>query len=203
MSKTPKETLKELMRGSRCITGYELNQLIESVLNQGDDGSEEYEVAVQLWDDYFSDEDGTFKPAKFAYYTLVPGKSGYSCKRDQTLSPRGVEYFVPDNSAGSEYDPQDTLRTVISNKQCIKGCDLKELVDQTISHEKAEETEAFTNFSVQLAEYLKQYFLQDGNVRDNVWYFLRTKEYGTLIVLRDLERSPRNTNTNKKTKKTK
>lgn len=200
MSKTNKETLKELMQGSRCITGYELNQLVESILNQGDDGSEAYEVASQLWDDYFSGTEGIYKPAKFAYYTLALGRTGYSCKRDLNLSPRGVDYFVPDTHAENEYDPQDTIRTVISNKQAIKGSDLRKLVSQTISHEKAEETESFTNFSVQLAEYLEQYYLQDGNIRDDVWYFIKTKEYGTLIVLRDQERSPRSTKTTKKTK---
>lgn len=200
MSKTNKETLKELMQGSRCITGYELNQLVESILNQGDDGSETYEVASQLWDDYFSGAEGIYKPAKFAYYTLALGRTGYSCKRDLNLSPRGVDYFVPDTRAENEYNPQDTIRTVISNKQAIKGSDLRKLVSQTISHEKAEETEPFTNFSVQLAEYLEQYYLQDSNIRDDVWYLIKTKEYGTLIVLRDQERSPRSTKTTKKTK---
>lgn len=200
MSKTNKETLKELMQGSRCITGYELNQLIESILNQGNDGDETYGVAIQLWNDYFSGDDGTYKPAKFAYYTLALGRTGYSCKRDLNLSPRGVDYFVPNTHAENEYDPQDTIRTVISNKQAIKGSDLRKLVSQTISHDKAEETESFTNFSVQLAEYLEQYYLQDDNIRDDVWYLIKTKEYGTLIVLRDQERSPRNTKTIKKTK---
>jgi hypothetical protein len=190
---TNNKTLKELMQGTKCITGFELNQLVESILSQGDDGSDEYEVAVQLWNDYFSGEEGVYKPAKFAYYTLVHGSTGYGCKRDLNLSPRGVDYFVPDTSAGLEYDPQDTLRTVISNKQRIKGSDLKELTDATLAHEKTEDEEAYTNFSVQLAEYLKQYYLQDGNIRDNIWYFIKTKEYGTLVVLRDQTRSPRTT----------
>lgn len=204
MSKTPYETLRELMKGEQPILGFELAQLIESILNDDND-SYEYEVAEQIWRDYLSDYETVYKLAKFAYYTLVLNKDGvsYSCKRDLTLSPRGTEYFVPDSSATNEYDVADTLRTVVTNKQHIKGCDLKQLVDQTISHEKVESTEAFTNFSIQLAEYIKQYFIQDGNIRDDVWYVLRTKEYGTVIVLRDLKRSPRavNTKTQKNTKK--
>lgn len=204
MSKTPYETLRELMKGEQPILGFELAQLIESILNDDND-SYEYEVAEQIWRDYLSDYETVYKLAKFAYYILVPDKNciSYSCKRDLTLSPRGTEYFVPDSSATNEYDVADTLRTVVTNKQHIKGCDLKQLVDQTISHEKVESTEAFTNFSIQLAEYIKQYFIQDGNIRDDVWYVLRTKEYGTVIVLRDLKRSPRavNTKTQKNTKK--
>lgn len=199
MPKTPKETLRELLDSTNSITGFDLSQLVGNILSQENDDSFEYAVAEQLWNDYFADTEGIFKPAKFAYYKLVETKNHiYSCKRDQMLSPRGGEYFVPDNSSTNEYDYRNTLRTVISNKQHILGKDLKELIAQTISHEKTEENDAFSNFSVQLASYINQYFLEDGNIRDDVWYTLRTKEYGTVIVLRDQKRSPRTTKVTEK-----
>lgn len=197
--KENEQTLKELMSGSRCITGFELNQLVESILNQpGAVDDEIRDVASQLWENYFSEKDSIYKPAKFAYYSLESVNDEYICRRNLTLSPRGTDYFVPGIGSGKgvDYDPEvDTLRSVISNKTSIKGSVLKELVSGTIAREKVEDDQSFTNFSVQLAEYLEQYYLQDGNLKDDIWYIIKTREYGTCVVVRDLERSPRTTRT--------
>lgn len=186
---------KELLEGSKCITGFELNQLVEAILNReesADETDEYHNIAEQLWSDYFSNMEGVFKPAKFAYYFLEPRENGYVCKRNTELSPRGTDYFVSEPDSSRDYiEGESTLRTLISNSQRILGSDLKHLIDQTMEHLVTEETLSFTNFSVQLAEYLKTYYMDDNGLKDNIWYWIKTKEYGTLIVLRDLKRSPR------------
>lgn len=200
-----KNTLKELILGTKSIMGHELNQVVEAVLNDGDDGSLEYEVAEQLWNDYFRDGEGIYKPAKFAYYTLeLRGEDAYVCKRDEEMSPRAADFFVSDGSGSQEYNPEyDTLRTVIANKRNILGRDLKTLVTATLNHNTTEETTAFENFAIQLAEYAQQFYLNDGNVKDDVWYHIRTREYGTLILLRNHDLSPRTITEKKSGKKRK
>lgn len=186
---------EELLNGSKCITGFELNQLVEEILNNEEsetETSKQHDIAEQLWRDYFSGTEGVFKPAKFAYYFLEPHENGYLCKRNTELSPRGTDYFVSNATVPRDYIVgESTLRTVVSNSQRILGSDLKCLVGQTIEHLIAEDTLSFTNFSIQLAEYLKTYYLDESGLKDDVWYWIKTKEYGTLVVLRDLKRSPR------------
>lgn len=204
--------LSELLNSKKAVTGYEVEVLINKTLQPAPNnfvghllGELDLAIARDLSRKYFSNPtDSSYKPLKFVYYNVKYDEivSEFVLKRNLVLSPRAFEYF----DKGVQYvDVVDGIRDIITNKRSVTGLDLKELVRESKSITVIEEPDSslrvsdinrisFNNLTKQLADYIDEYFIScEKPIKDDIWYGVVSKEYGTATVYRNLALSPRNT----------
>lgn len=196
------KTVNELLQTGESITGYDLKQ---SVLNSmKSENIEEVQLAEYLYASYFAEAvEKSYVPLKFVYYNVIlknpddEENSEVIVRRDQHFSPRAKYYF--DTEVKCE---DDEMREIVINKQSVKGSELKEVVARVVAEELTRpvkkidmaevQRRSFRNLSIQLARYINTYFIESENpIKDDIYYKVNCKEYGTATVYRDLEKSPR------------
>ena len=191
-------TLMDVIKEGNSYTGYEMEKIIRTALNSLDD--DEVAIARELDEKYFKENvEDNFKPLKFVYYRIGRIKSGeHILRRNLYLSPRASEYFSREDKT------DDELREIVRSKTTVMGADLKRIVNELSnmtymvpikgSNTSPDEIKrmSFQNLSIQLAKYIKEYFVDcEKPIKDDVWYGISCKEYGTTVVYRDLNKSPR------------
>lgn len=204
--------LSELLNSKKAVTGYEVEVLINKTLQPAPNnfvghllGELDLAIARDLSRKYFSNlTDSSYKPLKFVYYNVEYDEivSEFVLKRNLVLSPRAFEYF--DKNATFDTS-RDGIRDIITNKKSVLGRELKELVSESKNITIQEEYDSslklseinmisFDNLTKQLADYIDEYFIScEKPIKDDIWYGVVSKEYGTATVYRNLTLSPRNT----------
>ena len=190
------ESLLTMIEEKKSHTGFEVELIINNALNSL--VNEEVELARQLKARYFN-AGNEYKPLKFVYYRLIKTRQGeWSLRRNLYMSPRASGYF------NTESVTTDPIRLIVRSRESVLGSDLKRYVSEfagedykmptSKSTDKEVEQIAYNNLSKQLANYIKEYFIDcEKPIKDDVWYCISCKEYGTATVYRDLNKSPRNT----------
>lgn len=183
--------LEVIAKEKISLTGYEFEKAVNEALRSLKE--EEVLLGRTLKDIYFY-PGNEYKPLKFVYYRLIRSrKGGYALRRDNYLSPSGSKYF------NTEGQSKDRLRNVIRNRESIKGKELKEVVmnlagkpfEIPSSKERVDEV-SYLNLSKQVATYIRDFFINvEKPIKDDVYYYVYIKEYGTATIYRDLEKSPR------------
>lgn len=189
------ESLLTMIANKSSHTGFEMEQIVTAALDSLD--NDEVELARNLNARYFG-AGNEYKPLKFVYYRMVRTRDGeWSLRRNLYLSPRASGYF---DTAGNS---TDSIRNIVRNHESVLGVDLKKYVEDYMTDEgfefpskKSTEDEvneiSFRNLSKQLATYINDYFIAcEKPIKDDVWYCISCKEYGTATVYRDLNKSPR------------
>lgn len=189
-------TLTDIIEDDMSVMGHELESIIHEALGSLDE--DEVQVARELDQRYFAQNtDENFKPIKFVFYRIRQSKTGdYILKRNLYLSPRASEYFNEDNIMSDE------LQKIVVRKESITGATLKGIVEELVENglqlppkgSTADTIQkiSFGNLSRQLASYIYDYFINcEKPIKDDVWYVVACKEYGTATIYRDLEKSPR------------
>lgn len=188
------ESLMAMIEEKHSHTGYEVEQIVNAALESLD--NDEVELARSLKARYFG-ADNEYKPLKFVFYRLIKTKQGeWSMRRNLYLSPRAAGYY---DTAGKAVDP---IHEMVRTHNSVKGADLKEYVEELAGVEfefpekgASEDTInaiSYENLSKQLAAYIKEFFIDcEKPIKDDVWYCISCREYGTATVYRDLTKSPR------------
>ena len=204
--------LSELLNSKKAVTGYEVEVLINKTLQPAPNnfvghllGELDLAIARDLSRKYFRNTtDSSYKPLKFVYYNVKYDEivSEFVLKRNLVLSPRAFEYFDKNATFDNE---RDGIRDIITNKKSVLGIELKRLVAESKNITIQEEYDSslklseinrisFDNLTKQLADYIDEYFIScEKPIKDDIWYGVVSKEYGTATVYRNLALSPRNT----------
>lgn len=189
-------TLTNIIEDDMSVMGHELESIIHEAMGSLDE--DEVQIAKELDQRYFAQNtEKNFKPIKFVFYRIRLTKAGdYILKRNLYLSPRASEYFDAENIMA------DQMQSLVVNKKSVLGSELKEIVNAMLENglqlpprgSTADTIQkiSFSNLSRQLASYIYDYFINcEKPIKDDVWYVVACKEYGTATIYRDLEKSPR------------
>lgn len=189
-------TLTDIIENDMSVMGHELESIIHEALGSLDE--DEVQVARELDQRYFAQSaDENFKPIKFVFYRIRQSKAGdYILKRNLYLSPRASEYFNEENMMSDE------LQKIVVRKESVTGATLKSIVGELVENglqlpPKGSTADviqkiSFGNLSRQLASYIYDYFINcEKPIKDDIWYVVACKEYGTATIYRNLEKSPR------------
>lgn len=192
-------TLKSLYETNTPTYGYELEILVQQGLKSK--SQIEARIARDLHEVYF--EDSNHKPMKFGYYTIGKHKDrqcydSYKLYRNFKLSPKASEFYSCNNEYEnlSGYSELFAIRNLLISRDWISGKLLKRAVEDAIYlkenfeiyREKLEECEAFANLQYQIANYIKEYYIECENaISDHKTYNIYMKEYGTATVYKCLE----------------